>query len=128
MLNRKTLKTTLLIGALAMCIPAQAKVKADIDTDGSGTVSLEEFVSFSAKRDLKQRDKNGDDSLSSEEWLGQSQGGFRQAALNRYDADGDGTLVIQEIVNIYVWTFGNRDANKDGQLSGDEIPKALLAK
>lgn len=128
MLNRKTLKTTLLIGTLAMCIPAQAKVKADIDTDGSGTVSLEEFVTFNAKRDLKQRDKDGDDNLSAEEWLAQSQGGFRQAALKRYDADGDKNLNIQEIVNVYVWTFGNRDANKDGQLTGREIPKNMLTK
>lgn len=128
MLNRKAVKIALLISAISVSIPAQAKVKADIDTDGNGTVSLEEFVSFSAKRDLKQRDKNGDDNLSAEEWLAQSQGGFRQAALKRYDADGDKNLSIQEIVNVYVWTFRNRDANKDGQLTGKEIPKNMLTK
>lgn len=113
--------------SLAFAIPASAGVKADIDKNGDGALSVEEFVMFSAKRDFKQRDANKDEVFSTEEWIGKGGGKFREVALKKFDADKDGKLTTPEVVEVYLWTFGNRDKNRDDQLTGDEIPKAMLS-
>ena len=124
----KTLFLKCVLGSalsLALGSAAYSKLNPAADVDGNGVISAEEFILFNGEKDQRQRDANKDGVLSAEEWKGKSTAGFRHITWDRFNTDGDNTLSASEIVEVYLWTFTQRDKNKDGKLTGGEIPKSF---
>ena len=86
-----------------------------LDTDKDGTLSASEIAN--ASKALMQLDKNGDGIISAEELRPDPSampGGFAGAG-------GNGQLAGAAMGKM----FESRDANKDGKLTGDEIPERM---
>lgn len=114
--------------ALALATPGYAQaqqLKDGLDTNGDGALNVEEFVMAMGAREFSRSDANGDNIMSVEEWL---QGGdFRKMTEERFNTDGDDIMSGGELVEIFLWVFGNRDKDKDGNLTVAEVPPFLLA-
>ena len=94
------------------------------DTDGSGTVSLEEIVQEQGRLILA-TDLDGDGKLSVEEF--RRRGHLFQmlratSVFDMLDANGDRELTAEEIAAPTTRWFSRYDANSDGGLDADEIP------
>lgn len=111
---------------MVISYPAFAELEGDTDKDGK--LSSDEFVILLGERDLKSRDQDGDGRLSLSEWNGKSKSQYRQSAFEKFNANKDAYMDVPEIIDVYLWTFSNRDKNDDGILAGDEIPKHLRNK
>lgn len=127
-ISKTKFAATFIIAALTIGSAATADIKPKADTDGNGNLSLEEFVIFSAEKDMRQRDRNKDGAMSTDEWVGKSTKGYRNAAMSKFNKNGDAKMSTDEMVDVYSWTFGNRDKNKDGKLAGAEIPPHFKTK
>lgn len=113
-------------GCLLLAVPvaAQSQFKGGLDTDGDGALSIEEFVMAMGDRDLGRFDTNGDQRISVSEWT-HTGGKFQADTAARFNADGDEYMSADELVQIYLWIFGNRDKNKSGTLTPSEAPSFL---
>ena len=94
------------------------------DTDGSGSVSLEEIIA-EQKRLILATDVDGDGKLSVEEF--RRRGHLFQmlratSVFHMLDADGDRELTAAEIAAPSQRWFSRYDENSDGGLDADEIP------
>ncbi len=130
MLLRKTIIAGFLISSLGVGVANAANPLPlpAADTDGDGALTAEEYVLFEADRQFNFRDKNKDGILTKVEWLGKSKSSFPKDAWDKFNADGDETFNADELVSVYLWIFGNKDKNKDGKLSGNELPEQMRAK
>lgn len=109
--------------------PPQSSVfKPGADADGDGRLSPDEFVMFMGTRELQIRDADKDGKISAVEWLGDNEGGFQRLTLDRFNADGNDEMSVDEIVRVFLWIFSNRDKNKDGFLSAEESAPPTLAR
>jgi hypothetical protein len=99
----------------------------EIDTDGDGRVSLEEFKAFGAQRRPGQRrfkalDADGDGAISAKEAAETPMG----RVFERADANNDGVVTREEAVMARpdpATVFARADANDDGYLSQQEMRK-----
>ena len=113
--------------AVAFAFPANAQEFRDgIDSDASGALDIEEFVMAMGDREFRMHDTNGDDVMTAEEWLVEG-GDFRQLTLDRFNTNGDDEMSADEIVEVFLWIFGNRDTNNDALLSPSEAPPFFIA-
>lgn len=98
-----------------------------MDGDGNGKVTEQEFIDSRAERFAK-LDQNGDgkvtgeefDSASTQHTSGSNQG---QTMIKVFDQNGDGGASIDEFKAVAAAAFVKQDANKDGLLTEDEMPK-----
>ncbi|WP_295806736.1 EF-hand domain-containing protein [uncultured Nitratireductor sp.] len=101
---------------------------ARLDTDGDGTITVEEFSSMRLER-LKAADTDGDGTLSEEELQEMVMQRMieRQArrAARRLDVDGDGTVTIAEIESRQAKRFALMDSNDDGTLDQREMRRGF---
>jgi Ca2+-binding EF-hand superfamily protein len=89
-----------------------------LDTDGNGELSVSEIEN--ASKSIVKLDKNGDGKVSADEMKPDMAGMPFPPGGGRPDEGGprpDGEMMTK--------MFEARDANKDGKLSGDEIPERL---
>ena len=108
--------------SLNLAIAADDDFNSGFDKDNDGRVSLEEFVLFMAERDVRMLDKNGDNKLSADEWVGPEKLKYRAQTLKKFNADKNDEMNADEIIQVYLWTFERRDKNGDGVLTRDELP------
>ena len=123
------------VAALLGSHAAWAQLEAD--TDGDGAISLTEYQAGfqeAAEQRFQSRDTDGDGLLTAEELRGGRDRGelsdnvrtrFSDRVLTRLDSDDDGFVTLAEVQAgrpdaTSEW-FTQRDANGDGQLSGDEL-------
>ncbi|MCR4267730.1 EF-hand domain-containing protein [Nitratireductor sp. ZSWI3] len=101
---------------------------ARIDTDGDGTISLEEFSSRHLDR-LKAADADGDGTLSDAELqdfvMKREVERKARRAARRLDVDGDGTVTLAEIESQHQKRFALMDANDDGKLEPREMRRGF---
>jgi Ca2+-binding EF-hand superfamily protein len=96
------------------------------DTDGNGTISLEEFSDM-RMGDLLNADADNDGELSVAEIKAamEKRREERMAEMfkRRFDVDGDGKITVAEIKDRQEKRFALADANNDGQISREEFAK-----
>lgn len=118
-------------GAFMKMIP----VIAAIDANEDGTISSEEIANASAA--LKKLDKNGDGKLTADEIMPQRGGQFagrRGPGAGAPEGQGRGPAgrgpggAQGRGGEFFARMFEQRDSNKDGKLSGDEIPEQMAAR
>lgn len=97
-----------------------------IDTDKSGSISLEEFANLGTGKMIS-ADKNGDGILTADEIQAEMEAERERRRLERMtrrlDIDGDGTVTVAELKNMQAKRFAVLDLNSDGSLSRDELRK-----
>ena len=96
------------------------------DTDGNGTISVEEFSEM-RMGDLLNADADNDGELSVAE-IKAAMEKRREARMaemfkRRFDVDGDGKITVAEIKDRQEKRFALADANNDGQVSREEFSK-----
>ncbi len=103
-------------------------VLAALDTDRDGVISKSEIENASAS--LKKADRNGDGKLSGDELRpGMGFRGNTQARGDRgRDANGPEGRGPEGRAGFMERMFGERDANDDGMLKGDEIPERMAGR
>lgn len=116
------------LAAWAGVAPAFAQSEAEaflkrMDTDGSGTVSKEEYTAYRDKI-FATRDRNKDGKVTHDEMMGMASGAFRERQSMRFmrnDANQDGAIDKAEFGSQTERLFAIRDRNKDGVLTADEM-------
>jgi hypothetical protein len=97
-----------------------------IDTDKSGTISLEEFAAVSMGKMIA-ADKDGDGILTTEEIAAAMEAERKrrreEAMMKRLDVNGDGSVTVAELQDRMDKQFAVLDLNSDGSLSEEEIRK-----
>lgn len=97
-----------------------------IDTDKSGTISLEEFASVGMGKMIA-ADKDGDGILSTDEVSAAMEAERKrrreEAMMKRLDVNGDGSITVAELQDRMNKQFALLDRNSDGSLSKEEIRK-----
>ena len=97
-----------------------------IDTDKSGTISLEEFASVGMGKMIA-ADKDGDGILSTDEVSAAMEAERKrrreEAMMKRLDVNGDGSITVAELQDRMNKQFALLDRNSDGSLSEEEIRK-----
>lgn len=97
-----------------------------IDTDKSGTISLEEFASIGMGKMIA-ADKDGDGILSTDEVSAAMEAERKrrreEAMMKRLDVNGDGSITVAELQDRMSKQFALLDRNSDGSLSEEEIRK-----
>lgn len=97
-----------------------------IDTDKSGTISLEEFASVGLGKMIA-ADKDGDGILSTDEVTAAMEAERKrrreEAMMKRLDVNGDGSITVAELEDRMSKQFALLDRNSDGSLSEEEIRK-----
>ncbi|MEP2947901.1 MAG: acid-shock protein [Lentilitoribacter sp.] len=97
-----------------------------IDTDKSGTISLEEFASVGMGKMIA-ADKDGDGILSTDEVSAAMEAERKrrreEAMMKRLDVNGDGSITVAELQDRMSKQFALLDRNSDGSLSEEEIRK-----
>lgn len=95
-----------------------------LDTNGDGSVTLEEFLMPREERFAK-LDTEGKGSLSGEQLVTREQAelDYRiRRILKRYDAEADGRITREKFEKPARERFAMRDFNGDGVISDDELP------
>lgn len=104
---------------------------ARADTDGSRTLTLEEFQAPQSAR-FANADANGDGQLTLDEMVAARQDAQRDRVeraagrmLERVDADGDGTISVEEMQASSAELFARLDRNEDGELEPREVRRGM---
>jgi Ca2+-binding EF-hand superfamily protein len=105
----------ILMGELIKDLP----VMKALDADGDGELSTSEIEN--ASKALMRLDKNGDGKLSTEEL--RPDPSERKSLRPEGGRPGEGGPQMSG--EFFARMFDTRDANKDGKLSGDEIPERM---
>lgn len=105
--------------------PDRSRPMSILDTDGDGTISLEE-IKAEQGRLIGAADVDGNGQLSVDEFRRRG-GWFRRLGtttlLDLMDADGDQSLTADEIAGPSERWFLRYDANGDGQIDEAELPQ-----
>jgi Ca2+-binding EF-hand superfamily protein len=122
----------LLVGGTALADDAANKAPSPssfqrMDSDGNGQVTQQEFIDTRAAR-FGKLDLDSDGKVTGEEFdkatdqhtSGANQG---QTMVRVFDMNGDGGASIEEFKAVAAAAFAKADANKDGMLTEDEMPK-----
>lgn len=95
-----------------------------LDTDGNGTLSIEEFAVVGEKP-MARFDGDEDGSITSEEIdaaiIERMVERRRQRILDRFDLDGDGTITAEELQRQREKIFALMDRNDDGAVEAKEM-------
>lgn len=107
----------------------RAELFAEMDTNGDGSVSAEEFANAPGR--FARADANGDGLLTAGEIATEGQGRAEARAermIARFDSNKDGMLSQDEIGNRRDGTrfFERLDANDDGVVSAEEFADARM--
>jgi Ca2+-binding EF-hand superfamily protein len=107
----------------------RAQMFAQLDTDGNGVVSAEEFANPPSRFEIA--DADGDGVLSAEELtaMGQHRAEQRVAQmLERFDANEDGMLSEEELASRRGASrmFERLDADDDGSISAEEFAEMRM--
>ncbi|MEM7718234.1 MAG: EF-hand domain-containing protein [Pseudomonadota bacterium] len=102
-----------------------------LDVDGSGEITTEDLTTLRDQR-FAEIDGNGDGSISQDEFIAAQAARTEERAtrmFDRLDADGDGTLSRDVIENGRRGDFGERmltrlDADNSGGISAEEFEEA----
>lgn len=95
-----------------------------LDTNGDGSVTLEEFLKPREERFAK-LDTEGKGSLSAEQLVARQQAELDykiRRILKRYDAEAEGRITREKFEKPARERFAERDFNGDGVISDDELP------
>ena len=117
-----------LMGATALMMASQASAetfKPGVDADGNGELSVEEFVLGHAEFDLGRFDENKDGVLAIQEFL-KVDSRWHHMLVDRFNKDNDGEFSSEELVDMYLFMFTNRDKDESGTISIEEAPRGLL--
>lgn len=107
----------------------RAEMFAELDTNGDGTISAEEFAAGANR--FARADTNGDGLLTAEELAaaGEERAAHRaERMIARLDQNGDGALSEDEITSRRDPSrmFDRLDANDDGAVSAEEFADARM--
>lgn len=112
---------------LAIATPASAETfKPSIDVDGSGDLSIREFVLGFAAFDMGRFDANKDEVLSIKEFL-KADTKWTQMLVKRFNKDKDDVFSTEELVDMYLFIFTNRDKDESGTITIEEAPRSFLS-
>jgi Ca2+-binding EF-hand superfamily protein len=91
------------------------------DLDKNGSVSCDEWARYVATS-FREVDGNGDGALDAEEWkkLVSNDRLFEVANISYYDANGDGTVTVEEMTGKQNLAFKLLDRNQDCQIDRTE--------
>ena len=95
-----------------------------LDTDGDGKIGLAE-IRAEQERLVGAADVDGDGTLSVDEFRRRGTLFMRLGTTSYFDlldADGDRTLMLEEIAKPSERWFSRYDANNDGKLESEEVP------
>jgi len=97
----------------------------ELDANGDGVVTREEMTA-EVERTFAGYDRNGDGKLTADEYSGpggvrSAMGGFVKQHAKELDANGDGVITREELLNTALRMFDKADANHDGRLTPDEL-------
>lgn len=90
------------------------------DTDGDGTVTIEEMQARHAET-FKAADADGNGTLTVEEMQTAIQRQHAQRRVQALDTDGDGAVSAEEFQAPMRWRLSRMDRNDDGQLEPGEM-------
>ena len=96
-----------------------------LDADGDGRVTQAEIDEGRQGR-LAEFDRDGDGSLSLEEFEGLWMAVMRERMVDRFqalDADGDGSVTSEEFIRPFSHMVSRLDRNGDGELTADELQR-----
>ncbi len=105
--------------------PRESRFIRFLDTDGNGTVSLDEIKAEHARL-IAASDLNGDDQLSADEFRRRGRLFQALAATTLFDlldTDGNQQITSEELANPTARWFSRYDANSDGELEASEAPQ-----
>lgn len=110
--------------------PRESRFVRFLDTNGDGKVSLEE-INAEQKRLIAAADVNGDGKLSVDEFRRRGRLFMRLRATTLFDlmdANGDKQLSEDEITKPSARWFARYDANGDGAIVSDELPQRRMGR
>lgn len=137
MLSKKLMAAAIILGlglsTSAMARPGHgmAQMAAQYDTNGDGTVTMEE-IQAARSAEFQANDTDASTTLNVEEWqalMAKKRAARVAAHLAKLDTDGNGSVSLAEFqakapaarVAAAATLFGLADANADGALSAEEL-------